>query len=532
MSFKDLMLDIAYATWKTAKSQAMDIIGTLLLAPIKKNIVSTVIEENRYLNTTRLLSARLLSKKAKDGAFLSGPAATGWAKFAIRKGLPDEGQKRMAIENPPHEVNDFSGVIKEGYGKGTKKLLFSGDVVVKIDGRLSIQKINIHEHRADRAGLHYDIVTIGIRPGTNRFEINIPRGEFKGRYAFLRPTGFNENQVLINRMGNKDISIPKPHTILKDSNWLKGIESKSGDWIVEWKPDGGSSGVIIRDDRAIFTSHREQAEPYYEKIPQLEFIHNRSSLFTSRFLFPGPDQNGTLLQGELFHPDGAARVGGIVNSGADKAIKFQQENGNITFYVYDINKLRGKDVTSLPYSKRRELYIDVVKDIRRFNKNWNSVKSITGNQFIKEYNIITNDPRGLPYSEGIIAKNVSTVNGPYYKVKHRDFEDVIVKDIIEGTGKYKGTLGRMLVETANGEGEVGSFAITDKQRNWIWRHRKLLIGQEAEIKAQDIGSTTGSPRAGVFYRWGSRSEYGLLMYSLDDYDRLYSIKSSAGWRKG
>jgi hypothetical protein len=57
------------------------------------------------------------------------------------------------------------------------------------------------------------------------------------------------------------------------------------------------------------------------------------SCVLARKLFPGPDQEGTVLRGELHHPDGAARVGGMLNALPEKSIRIQQERGPVEFYV-------------------------------------------------------------------------------------------------------------------------------------------------------------------------------------------------------
>jgi len=50
-----------------------------------------------------------------DGAVLDGEAPGTWAKYAIPKGLPtEEGERRMAIENQAHSVEEKSFVIQEG----------------------------------------------------------------------------------------------------------------------------------------------------------------------------------------------------------------------------------------------------------------------------------------------------------------------------------------------------------------------------------------------------------------------------------
>jgi hypothetical protein len=107
---------------------------------------------------------RALQKKAVDGALLAGPRTEKeYAKFTLKKGLPTEQRPRaMAIENAPHSVDEFDRVIKEGYGKGEKRLIYSGTCVIKVGGSRQLGKINVHEHDAEKAGFHYDFVAEGI----------------------------------------------------------------------------------------------------------------------------------------------------------------------------------------------------------------------------------------------------------------------------------------------------------------------------------------------------------------------------------
>lgn len=118
------------------------------------------------LGIRQLALNRVLQNKAVDGALLAGPR-TGreYAKFTLKKGLPtDQRPRSLAVENEPHSVDDFDGVIKEGYGKGEKRLIYSGIGVIKIGGSRQLGKMNVHEHEAEKAGFHYDFVAEGIKP--------------------------------------------------------------------------------------------------------------------------------------------------------------------------------------------------------------------------------------------------------------------------------------------------------------------------------------------------------------------------------
>ena len=220
------------------------------------------------------------------------------------------------------------------------------------------------------------------------------------------------------------------------------------------------------------------------------------------------------MRGELHHPDGAARVGGIVNALPEKSVQIQRERGPVEFYAWDIAMLKGRDVSHMPYGQRRELYEVVIQEIRLFNRHLHVVRAMPeGGDPAEFYRAIINDPRGLPWSEGVVVKYKNGVD-EWFKVKANDTLDVKVVRCVEGSGKFAGSLGAMVVEGPTGvESEIGSFQLTNEQRRWIWEHREVLTGQIAEINAMEI-TDHGAARAGVFVRWHpSRSEAGLLMYA-------------------
>ena len=91
-----------------------------------------------------------------DGALLAGPhTERECAKFTLKKGLPtDQRPRTLAVETEPHSVDDFNGVIEEGYGKGEKRLIYSGTGVIKVGVSCQLGKINVHE----------SLTTISSRP--------------------------------------------------------------------------------------------------------------------------------------------------------------------------------------------------------------------------------------------------------------------------------------------------------------------------------------------------------------------------------
>lgn len=410
--------------------------------------------------------------------------------------------------------------------------------------------MNYHRHDTDRAGVHYDLVVRDVPPGTPKWERNIPRGPFQGGFAFVT----TKRGMIVTPMKDQGVILPKPDYNLKTLEWLKALSSEeSAGYVVEGKLNGSLANTTINESgantRAAFRSHRETGDTYYDKLPGLEFIRNSSPFFLLHALDQGPSLAGTVLKGELVHSDGVSRVSGILNSHPEKAMLSQSKVGSIEFFGWDIIKYKGRDVSHWPEIRRRELLEQVIEEIRLYNKNWHIAEKCTGDP-VEFYQRIISDPRGLPYSEGIVLKPIDeAAGGKWPKVKNRDFEDLVVvsvSDSLPGT-KYHGSVAVMVVEgpRTGGRGEVGSFAISDAERQWIWDHREELIGAVAKVQVMAM-TTNGSPRAGVFHGWhpdprygGIGSEMALQMCAeaaagMDPAEAertRFAMKSAQGWRK-
>lgn len=478
------------------------------------------------------LTGRLLRLETVDGAVISSAVATtSWAKYALPKGLPVQGNRTLAIENDPHFVDDFDGVIESGYGKGIKTLLLSDNAIVKIAGKTSVQKVNYHIHEADRAGTHYDLVVTGVNPGTKQWELNIPRGQYKGRYAFVT----TPNGMIVTPMKDHGVIIPKPDYTLRKDEVLTAVDPNTV--IIERKIDGSLGNAHVQGQRVSFRSHREGGETYYDKLPAIEFLTNVSPYAVSRLLYKGPSLTGTVFQGELVHPEGAARVSGILNSLATNARDIQQRRGPVRYYVWDIIKYKGRDVSGKNYAERRALCDTLVEEIRLVNKNWDIVERADMESPKDFYARITSDP--LPYGEGIVIKPKNLAVQKWDKIKMTGFGYFKLVDILPGEGKYAKSVGRLVVENReNGaRGEVGSLSVPDEFRDWVWKNRKFLIGETVKVRSQAI-TERGVPRAGVFYGFHN-GEVDLLMAAEANAagtgktpeQVMYAMKSAQGWRR-
>lgn len=101
------------------------------------------------------------------------------------------------------------------------------------------------------------------------------------------------------------------------------------------------------------------------------------------------------------------------------------------------------------------------------------------------------------WSRGGEGVMLNTKNGPYeikrskhlLKVKHTEEHVLTIVDILEGTNKYEGSMGAIVVDYKGSRVGVGS-GFTDGQRNAIWRHPEDYIGRKAEIET--FGESTNA----------------------------------------
>jgi len=454
-----------------------------------------------------------LAKVSPDGGLVRGiPGPRMGAKYALRNGLPEKpGEGRLAVVNPPHQADDFDGVIESGYGAGEKRLLYTGVGVLDNGKDFKLTKLNYHIHHADRAGTHFDLVVEAARPWAANYKFFIPNGPWKGEYA-VRRTVFGEVKKVWNLPGpawikrseplyidfgvrrlrfaqriewarfpylaivkleDPGLVLEKPKVKLTTLEELdkKGISHENA--VFEHKYDGSLANVHVIGDRAYFRSHRDGGETYIGRLPKLERI-------------PGWEKE-LILKGELVHPDGAAKTSGILNSLPDRAFAAQARKP-VEIWLWDVVQVGGRNVEHLPYSQRRIILEQVGAKLSRRNPHWHVIPRVN-----ESWDETISKP--LPWGEGWVIKT----DDQWYKVKWFEPLDVEIVDIIPGTGKYAGSAGAILVrdpETAE-IGEVGSLAVNDAQRQWLWDNRDQVRGQVAMVKAM-AKTDRGVPRAGVF----------------------------------
>ena len=72
-------------------------------------------------------------------------------------------------------------------------------------------------------------------------------------------------------------------------------------------------------------------------------------------------------------------------------------------------------------------------------------------------------------------------NNGILKVKSFKHADILCTDVVEGDGKYKGTLGLIKCDYKGYELGVGS-GFTDEQRDYYWNNKEEIIDKIVQIK--------------------------------------------------
>ncbi len=136
--------------------------------------------------------------------------------------------------------------------------------------------------------------------------------------------------------------------------------------------------------------------------------------------------------------------------------RLQQGAGPVTYVVFDVLQVDGRDITALPYDDRRRVLEQLVEP----GPHWLvSPRQIDGGALLDAAR-----ERGL---EGIVAKRsdspyeIGRRSGAWRKVKHRPQQEFVVGGWIGGTGNREQTMGALLVGVYEGRklrysGRVGT----------------------------------------------------------------------------
>lgn len=248
-------------------------------------------------------------------------------------------------------------------------------------------------------------------------------------------------------------------------------EPKDGEWFaLSQKLNGNNNGVL--DGKCISRQGKEFTgmEHIIADINKLSF---KDMFFNGELIRKNEDN---LPDDENF------QIGtGIINSDdTDKTC--------IKFVIYEMlpkeEFLNGE--SKLTYKQRRKTYLDPLAEeiVALGLENIEVVPLVyegTDKSKIQELLDKTDNDgwEGLMLNKDTKWKNKR--NNGILKVKSFLHADLLCTDVVEGDGKYKGTLGLIKCDYKGFDLGVGS-GFTDSQRDYYWNHRDEIVGKIVQIK--------------------------------------------------
>jgi hypothetical protein len=367
-----------------------------------------------------------------------------WAVPKAYKGMPEPGQRFMALQQPVHEHSyaGFECRLPKGYGEGDVAIVDKGEVVITKVGPHQIKFTTAH----DRHPQTYTMTRVD-----------------KGKKPYW---------LMANDTPTEMPEFEKQHYVRVPAEEVDRLIGDP-DMAMSAKIDGALAVLKIMKGGARILSHRRSATG----LPIEHTARVAPELAGMKF----PEELEGEYVGEVYGVrDNAAippqELGGLLNSAVARAVRTKRDRGIRTkmmlfgsgrpgIALEDVRADVQKALEHLPGDIFHEPEYAYTEPEKR--KLWESVES-GGNPLTHEGVV------GHPLEGGVPSK-----------VKTEDEADVIVKDIFPGEKRYRGThAGGFTYEADGKEGRVGT-GISDETRKDMHENRDSYIGRKARIRYQE-----------------------------------------------
>jgi bifunctional non-homologous end joining protein LigD len=336
------------------------------------------------------------------------------ASWAIPNGIPmDPEQNRKAIrtEDHPLEYLSWEGEIPKGeYGAGSMRVWDSGTYV--------LEKWTEAKVMAEFEGQR-----------------------LRGRYAIFR-AGKTDRDWMIHRIDPPDeVADPFPEAVVPMLAKLAPLPADDEGWAVEVKWDGVRAIAYCRPGRLeLQTRNLNTVTDSYPEVRRL-----------SRQI----GARDAVLDGELvaFDEDGKPsfeRLQQRIHQTADVVVRRRMKSHPVTYLVFDLLYLDGRNLMDEPYSARREL----LEGLGLEGESWQTPAHSVGHA--REL-LAAAAEREL---EGIVLKRLDSRYAPgkrssaWLKVKNLGRQEFVIGGWLPGEGRRKSTIGALLLGYHDPEGDA------------------------------------------------------------------------------
>ena len=344
-------------------------------------------------------------------------AAVSWA---IPNGIPDDpGQNRKAVhtEDHPLEYMEFEGEIPAGeYGAGSVKIWDRGTYEC---------------HKWE--------------PGKVVFSFAGER--LSGRYALFQ-AGRSEKDWMIHRIDPPaEARDPFPEAVVPMLARLSRSPARDEGWAVEVKWDGVRAIAYCRPGRIELQSRNlNDVTAQYPEVRRL-----------SRQL----GAHDAVLDGELvaFDEHGRPsfeRLQQRIHQTEETIVRRRMKSHPVTYAIFDLLHLDGRDLTGEPYGRRREL----LEQLELNGQSWQTPGYSTGHA--RELLEASRDQQ----LEGIVLKRLDSRYSPgkrtgaWLKVKNTGRQEFVIGGWLPGEGRRRNRIGSILlgVFEPDGAGQALRYA--------------------------------------------------------------------------
>jgi bifunctional non-homologous end joining protein LigD len=326
------------------------------------------------------------------------------ASWAIPNGIPDspdENRKAVHTEDHPLEYLDFEGEIPAGeYGAGTMKIWDRGTYELEkwTEGKVVL---SFHGER------------------------------LSGRYALFRAGG--ERDWMIHRIDPPaERRDPFPESVVPMLAKLAEPPARDDGWAVEVKWDGVRAIAYCQPGRLELQSRnlRDITAQYPE-------VRRLSRQLGSR---------DAVLDGELvaFDPEGRPsfeRLQQRIHQTVESVVRRRMKEYPVTYVVFDLLYLEGRNLMDEPYRRRREL----LEGLELSGPSWQTPSHSVGHA--RELLEASREQQ----LEGIVMKRLDSKympgkrGGSWLKVKNTGRQELVIGGWLPGEGRRKNRLGALLL---------------------------------------------------------------------------------------
>ncbi|HYC82704.1 MAG TPA: DNA ligase D [Solirubrobacterales bacterium] len=338
------------------------------------------------------------------------------ASWAIPNGIPTdpkENRKAVHTEDHPLEYLSWEGEIPKGeYGAGTMRIWDSGTYELE---KWTEAKVMVEFH--------------GER--------------LRGRYALFR-AGKAEKDWMIHRIDPpEEVADPFPEQVVPMLAKLAPLPADDSGWAVEVKWDGVRAIAYCRPGRLeLQTRNLNVVTDSYPEVRRL-----------SRQI----GARDAVLDGELVAFDERGRpsferLQQRIHQTSDAVVRRRMKSHPVTYVIFDLLYLDGRDLVDEPYTVRREL----LEGLGLEGESWQTPGHAVGHA--REL-LAAAAEREL---EGIVLKRLDSRyvpgkrTGSWLKVKNLGRQEFVIGGWLPGEGRRKNTLGALLLgyHDPDGEGEL------------------------------------------------------------------------------